>query len=731
MKRMKIIILTAMMVLLASAMAVNAQVQVRGPVANIGAGAVTWDYKNFAGFYYDIDKNVGTESITLTMSDVDAGTTVATLSDQPDANNNRGVVYSTQAQPVDFKFKAWGQYDVIGFLADKYFAAYMQGANGTSYYLYDQSKNRNLMTNNQLSKVLIDDDTEQTVTSETPLALQEGYQLAIKSIDVKGNKVYLELDKNGQAVDSKVVQPSIDNAGMSDQTYYYKIPIGQTADIIQIAVHFKNAFGGVDTSIATVDGIFQVSDTPTNVNSDQQYDKMSIRNVDPTAMKITMDNKDNQITLSRNQDTVLMQNIHIKTADQAAAAGNPLRFYIYKLITAPGTYEIRGPVTDLGVAEISWDPQTFAGFYYDIDKNIGTETLTFRPSAVNSATATLSDQADANNNRGVVYQTTAQQKLFKYAPWGSYQKIGFLASPYFAAYNTGDATGDYLYDTSKNRNLMTNEQLTKILMDDNKEITLTTTNPLVLGEGYQLAIKSIDTDGNKVYVELSKNGQPVDDKVVQPSIANAGMSDQTYYYKTSIGETSDIIQIALHFKNAFRGTSENIASVDGEFQISDTPDSVKTDAQYDKMSIRTTDPTAGTIMMDNKDNAITLSKNKDTVLMQNIHIKTADQDVIDANNPLRYYIYTAATIANQTAPAPAPAPVPAAPPVEVAPTNNTTTPVVEQPVAPVTTTNVTANATASTPAPAPAPAKSQPGFEGIVAITGLFAVAYLVLGRKQ
>jgi len=58
MKRMTAIMLTAMMVLLASAMAVNAQVQIRGPVSNLGVGSVTWDYKNFAGFYYDIDKNV-------------------------------------------------------------------------------------------------------------------------------------------------------------------------------------------------------------------------------------------------------------------------------------------------------------------------------------------------------------------------------------------------------------------------------------------------------------------------------------------------------------------------------------------------------------------------------------------------------------------------------------------------------------------------------------------------
>jgi hypothetical protein len=68
---------------------------------------------------------------------------------------------------------------------------------------------------------------------------------------VKGNKANLELSKNGQIVDNQVVQPSIANSKMKDQTYYYKTNIAGIGDIIQIAVHFKNAYAGSDTGIAT------------------------------------------------------------------------------------------------------------------------------------------------------------------------------------------------------------------------------------------------------------------------------------------------------------------------------------------------------------------------------------------------------------------------------------------------------------------------------------------------
>ena len=316
-------------------------VEVRGPVYSLGQNEVSMNSTTFPGLFYDIDNDIGAEMLTLRLSNVDADKSTATLSDQPDANGNRGIVYKTQAQPLGFSFAPWGQYEVIGFLGDEYFAAYdsnitddIKSANETVAFLFDKSDNRNLMTNDQISKVLVDDDTEQTITSATPLKLEEGYQLAIKSVDDKGNKAHLELTKNGQVVDDEVIQPSIPDAKIGDKTYYYKTDLGETKDIVQIAVHFKNAFGGNGTSIGTIDGIFQISDAPVTLKSEQQYDKMSIRNVNPTDYSITMDNKDNQITLSKNKDVVLMQDIHIKTADQDdTSADNPLRYYIYKAVT--------------------------------------------------------------------------------------------------------------------------------------------------------------------------------------------------------------------------------------------------------------------------------------------------------------------------------------------------------------------------------------------------------------
>jgi len=259
-------------------------------------------------------------------------------------------------------------------------------------------------------------------------------------------------------------------------------------------------------------------------------------------------------------------------------------------------------------------------------------------------------------------------------------------------------------------------------------MTVTSGTPLKLEEGYELSIKSIDIDGNKVYLELLKDGSVVSSKVISPSTDNALMSDKTYYYKKDVGNSKDLVTIAVYFKNAFRGADQNLATISGYWQISDVPTEVEVDTEYEKMRISTV--SSDTITMDNKDNTITLSKNKDIELMGNMKILTSDQDIVDDANPQRYYIYEEVTV-ESAVPETKEAPVVEAPEAEAA----------KEPVAAEAPAVEEKKTAAEAPAPAaePAkaegnttvPAKEQPGFESIFAITGLLAVAYLVLGRRE
>ena len=332
-------ILICVTLLLAAALqaeALEGTVEARGQMTSLDSYEFTWNASNFPGFYYDINKNIGNEQITLHLTNIDASGSTATLSDQEGA---RGIIYQTTAQMKNFKFKPWGSYNLIGFLGELYFAAYngeityaMSNAGESSTpYLYDRSKSRNLMTNLQLTRILMDTDEGTTITNSTPLKLKEGYGLAIISVNVNETKVRVELRKDGRVVDTNIIQPGLVGATIADKTYYYKKDLGETKEIVIIAVHFKTLLHEAAGDSAVVDAIFQISDQPTSIDIDQKYGKLSIRNVDPSAFTITMDNKDNQAAISKNKVTELMPGIYLKAADQDATATSPLRYYLYSL----------------------------------------------------------------------------------------------------------------------------------------------------------------------------------------------------------------------------------------------------------------------------------------------------------------------------------------------------------------------------------------------------------------
>ena len=603
MKRRLIItlLLIALLQLIGNSVAENtSSLEIRSRIAT---DSDTWNADDFAGFYYDIDDNIKTEELTTTVTDRKLV--------EPE-----GVTYATIAMVDGFDFDAWGEFLVIGFLADKYFAGYVD-AEGTDDILFEESDDENVLSDEQLLKILVDNDDEMTVTTGTPLKLEEGYELEIKSIDIDDNKVYLELSKDGAVVDSKFITPSVYYADMKDKTYCYKKDIGDSKDVVIVAAHFKNAFRGADQDLATVDGLWQLSDTATDVSENTEYDKMTIQTV--TADRIMMNNEDNDITLGNNMDFSLMPGINIKTADAAE-----LRYYIYKEITESGTYEIRGHVaTDSD----TWTADDFAGFYYDIDDDIKTEELF----------TTVTDGKLLEPD-GIIYSTAAQSNSFEYSDWGYYNAIGFMGEKYFAGYFEGDSAGtnpDILADAD-NVNLLDLGLLTEILIDKSQETVQDLSSSIELEEGYSLKL-TVGSDKKGLLAELFKDKKLVEKKAV--------LLPGTYVYTSSLGNATGVPLIAAYLHEPIFLESKTFFKISGLWQISENPIQVREGEHYGIMTVSSIDPANGVITLNNEDNDITLSNDMDISLMDGISIKTADPSS-DEGDVLRYCLYREVSIDN-------------------------------------------------------------------------------------
>jgi len=611
-------------------------VEIRGPVDQVKNGnqyiisASRFSGANiFAGFYYDINDDIGTESLILNIK----GASLESDTASP------GVVYDSFAKNKSFEFEEWGAYNVIGFLAEKYFAGYID-TDGNNDFLFEESGDENVLDDEQLLEVLIEDDTEQTIYSGIPLRLKNGYELIIRSIDVDGSKVYLELTKGGATVDSKVISPSTEGATMADKTYYYKTDVGKTKGLVVIAVHFKNAFRSFEQNLATVDGIFQVSDEARSIKHDTKYGVMRISEIDPTLMRIKMDNKDNTIKLIKNKDTVLMEGIRIRVADPTKMTeGDPLRFYIYKVLTKPDTYEIRGNTEEMVIgAEYSYGPNDFSGFYYDLDNNLGTEVMKI---------AVQGSPPDwRSNNLDITYRSDAHSVPFNFTKWGNYSAMGYLGEKCFIGYNKDPldpASDTYRFQRSDDdvENLMDDGYLSKVLIDSDEEIVLATGSSIHLEEGYEVRVNDLNVKGGRITLTLFKNGVEKDrDHVVE--IASPEVP--SYCYSTRLGSVK-AVTIALNFSNDLSDPEANLVTLNGIWQISDQPEVINDGDEIGNMTITEVNTAEGEqyIALRNEDHHLDLGDDESIHIMKDFYIKTADQEVSEAN-PLRFFIYREATI---------------------------------------------------------------------------------------
>ncbi|NYT18986.1 MAG: S-layer protein [Methanosarcinales archaeon] len=537
----------------------------------------TWNALSYSGFYYDLESGLGSETMTIH------------LDSDSDRNIGDGdLEYTTTPIDTDFERSGWGSYQIIGFMAERYFAGYTDDTDNDITF-----DDISMMSRGQLSKVLMDEDDKHSVFAGSGLVLEDGYVLNIVEVDINGDRVFVILSKDGSQVDETVLS--------SGSTYTYETDLGDVDDVPIIAVYFEEIFSGIETNAIFIEGIFQISDEYIEVESGDDFGAMEVKSIGST--QITMENEDS-IDLDEGDVVDIMGKLKFIVADD-----NTLRFAPFVDMSEPGTYEIRGTIAEN--EGLNWTPLNFEGFYYNIDEGIGTESLSI---------VALDGRSIAEDD--LVYTTSPEEVSFERGEWGKYEVLGFMAEKYFAGY-----PDDAFEDGRDSVSMMSRGQLSKVLIDEDDKKSVFGGSSLILEEGYALDIIEVDINGDKVFVELTKDGDEVDSTVLS--------SGNPYIYEEDLGDVDDVPIIAVNFKEIFSGTETTAVFVEGIFQISDEYLEIESGDDYGEMEVKTI--SSEKIEMRNSDD-ISLSRDDEVEIMGDIHFKVAD------SSDVRYYPFVEVTV---------------------------------------------------------------------------------------
>jgi len=547
-------------------------IEIRGAVVELTAiqsSAIIWDAYNFAGFWYDPDDDLMTETLTiandtLTPSTFDRTIDVDCLTYQTCSVSQHYALYSNEGLTV---------------AGDAGY--YIEGWMGQRYVAIDGRADK-------LCKLLVEFEygDKKTLATGEAWDLGGGFSLEAIQIDPAGDKVWFCLSKDGLELDSEVI-----SAG---GVYTYTADIGGEDDVPVFSCYVYAVFRGTDTNIVQIKYVFLIDDVVLVINTGDTYGIMEATIA--TASTIVLENDETVLDLDAGTVKCIMGDMYFKIADDDTA----IRFYPFVEHTTPGTYEIRGTVQNLAGPQssaIAWNAYNFAGFWYDPDDDLMTETLTIADGTLSTFDRTI--EVDC-----LTYQTCSV-----YRQYALYSNEGLTVAGDAGYYIEGWMGQRYVAIDGRADGLC--EPLVEFEYGDKK--TLATGEAWDMGGGFLLEAKQIDLEGNKVWFCLSKNGRELDSEVV-----SAG---GVYTYTADIGGEYDVPVFSCYVDAIFRET--NTTTIKYVFLIDDAVLEINIGDEFGVMEVRAVSSIQVTLK--NGDSSIVL--NHDTIehiMGDTYYFKTAD-----------------------------------------------------------------------------------------------------------
>ncbi|MDQ1276010.1 MAG: hypothetical protein QG610_1585 [Euryarchaeota archaeon] len=388
MKRFVAVFLAVLMLFTAFASTASAQdvIEVRSTVFNgtdidniidtYGNGTILpIDASRFPIFYYDIDDNVSTE--------------IVFIADVPGTENNvigeGGLVYVTRIQPIGYEYEnpaaGWDNYSMIGFGARKFIPLNNNSAD-------------------KLAMLVLDSDDKYTIRTGETLDLGQGYTLETKQVDVDGEKVWLEFQKDGEYVDDEIISVGTEGNTTGNTWDVELDDIEDEDDVVVLRVHVNQVFQGAVDSIAQIEGLWLIDyANARTIESDDEFGSLDDVSIQGDNLRIS---NEDTFTLTMDSEEEIAEGMFFKIGDTPVSE---LRYYPF-VVRILGNETTTTPGDEENVTETPEENITEEGNVTETPEEDVTENLEETTEEETTNEATLANETEEGGTTpgfGVVF----------------------------------------------------------------------------------------------------------------------------------------------------------------------------------------------------------------------------------------------------------------------------------------------------------------------------------------
>ncbi|HIH74783.1 MAG TPA: hypothetical protein HA306_06220 [Methanosarcina sp.] len=477
--------------------------------------------------------------------------------------------------------------------------------------------------------------------------LGKGYFLTVNQVDVEGNKVWFSLSKNGNELESGIVNA---DGTVESQTFTATADFGDGKDQLYFITYVDSVFAGATDSFAVFKYTWLIDkDDILSIKKGDEYQGFEVKEASKDGI-ILENSKSIILNLDKDKKNYFTDSWYFQTSDAGKGSTSSDGYIIFpaRELDKPGNYTLRGVPIDTGATSSNgfcWNATSFGGFAYPINKHkdfvasenwwgerlqyvekdgkdelgqsnpgnhvIGEEELVY-------TTRQFSNKYEIVSDLGLNANTTP-------AGLGGmfYHKLSLFGKQYVTIEH--DAT-----------------QLANIVVSQgsNDKKTLKTGEIWDLGKGYSLAVNQVDADGKKVWFSLYKGENELESAIVN---ADGTVESQTFTATADFGDGKNQFYFITYVESVFVSATDSVAVFRYTWLIDrDNTLIIENGGEYQGFEVKETSK-EGIVLKNSKSIILNLDKDRKNYFTDSWYFQTSDKGKGSVSSD-GYIIYPATDI---------------------------------------------------------------------------------------